>query len=834
MKNLSISLKLQILVLFAIISISAVLMIESIVSMTKTSEDRINAYAIEAYEKKELELKNYISVAIKTIEYYYDRTSKDKIVNEVKEDLKKESNFLMNILNSFYDNNKDKLSTNEMKLKLKEIVKSAQYGKSGYFWINDFDYKIIMHPLNEKLNGKYFKNDQNVVFVTLAINALQETKNKNAFIEYSFYNPVSHRTLLKASIVNVFEPFSWIIGTGAYLDDLSSKMKKEAIKSVSQLSYGKDGYFWIQDMDNNMIMHPTSKKLNGKSLFNVRDANGKYFFRDLTKIAKEQNEGLVKYKWFNKDLNTEKDKFSYVKKFDRWNWIIGTGAWVHEIEENINKMKAQTQEDINSFIITIVLYAIISIFVILFVMFILVKRIIINPLTDFEEGLLNFFKYLNRESKDVQLLDESSNDEIGTMSKVVNKNIIITKNGIEEDRKLIDETILVLSEFEQGDLCQRLDTNVSNPALMELKSVLNQMGENMENNIDNILNILEEYSTYNYLNQVDEKGLKEHILKLAKGVNNLGSSITTLLIENKSNGLTLGKSSKVLLENVDVLNINSNESAAALEETAAAIEEITSNIINNTNNVMHMAEYAQKLNVSAKEGESLAKETTTAMNEIDGQVSAINEAISVIDQIAFQTNILSLNAAVEAATAGEAGKGFAVVAQEVRNLANRSADAANEIKSLVENATTKANYGKVIAEKMIHGYVGLNANISKTIELISDIENASKEQQEGIEQINDAITSLDSQTQENASIANKTYSVSIQTDKISKLIVSNVDEKEFKGKNTVQAKQHDNSSTSTIIKPKKIQTKQNRVKAPKRISANDKKYIAPSDQWESF
>ena len=76
------------------------------------------------------------------------------------------------------------------------------------------------------------------------------------------------------------------------------------------------------------------------------------------------------------------------------------------------------------------------------------------------------------------------------MSKVVNKNIIITKNGIEEDRKLIDETILVLSEFEQGDLCQRLDTNVSNPALMELKSVLNQMGENMENNIDNILNML--------------------------------------------------------------------------------------------------------------------------------------------------------------------------------------------------------------------------------------------------------------------------------------------------------------------------------------------------------
>ncbi|RXJ60954.1 methyl-accepting chemotaxis protein, partial [Halarcobacter anaerophilus] len=147
---------------------------------------------------------------------------------------------------------------------------------------------------------------------------------------------------------------------------------------------------------------------------------------------------------------------------------------------------------------------------------------------------------------------------------------------------------------------------------------------------------------------------------------------------------------------------------------------------------------ANELTQSAKEGEKLAQETTVSMDEINEQVNSINEAITVIDQIAFQTNILSLNAAVEAATAGEAGKGFAVVAQEVRNLAARSAEAAKEIKELVETATTKANSGKSIADKMIKGYNGLNDNISKTIEIISDVEMASKEQQTGIEQINDA------------------------------------------------------------------------------------------------
>jgi len=190
----------------------------------------------------------------------------------------------------------------------------------------------------------------------------------------------------------------------------------------------------------------------------------------------------------------------------------------------------------------------------------------------------------------------------------------------------------------------------------------------------------------------------------------------------------------------------------------------------------------------------LAHQTTNAMNEIDDEVNAINEAIILIDEIAFQTNILSLNAAVEAATAGDSGKGFAVVAQEVRNLATRSTSVANEIKKLVENAIYKSNNGKNIANQMIDGYTSLNQNISKTINLIENVETASKEQLLGIQQINDAVNSLDQQTQQNAVIASQTHDVAMQTDAIAKLVVNDADEKQFVGKDLSKEKK----STDTL------------------------------------
>ncbi|QKF81309.1 methyl-accepting chemotaxis protein [Halarcobacter ebronensis] len=531
-----------------------------------------------------------------------------------------------------------------------------------------------------------------------------------------------------------------VVGSDIFIDTI--------VNTILNIKLDEMGLAYLIDQESIILIH------KDKDILNKKD---ELFPQIKTKNDVDFGEGVTK--------NIE--KLAAYSTIHTTNWKLVLQLNKHEIYKDI-KSKVINE---------ILLYMALLIIVLLFIFYALLK--ILAPIKIVENGFHYFFRYLKGEESHIKTINISTDDEFGTMAKVINAEMQTIATNMEKDQDLIDDVKKVVSDVKNGLLNVEVKKSTSNKSLNELKNILNDMiitiNNNVNSDINPILSKLEDYAKLNFKEDIPNANGN-----IAKGLNNLCLIINQMLQANKSNGLTLEESSKLLLENVDVLNKSSNDTAVSLEETAAALEEITSTVINNTNRIQEMSNHSNELSLSIKEGQELANSTVTSMDEINEQTQAIAEAITVIDQIAFQTNILSLNAAVEAATAGEAGKGFAVVAQEVRNLASRSAEAAKEIKDLVENATLKTDNGKKIADKMIEGYKKLNNNIKKATEAINDISEASKEQKTSIEQINDVVTRLDRQSQSNASVANQAHQIAENTSKIAFTILEEVNKKVFR------------------------------------------------------
>ena len=401
------------------------------------------------------------------------------------------------------------------------------------------------------------------------------------------------------------------------------------------------------------------------------------------------------------------------------------------------------------------------------------KRVVggINRVKEYIEDLMDFIFF---KTNHIRRAEYIKNDDIGQILKELNCYFDKYDKMRKDDMHVLGELVIALDKVAQGIYTTQIHSDTNNFMVHTLKNIVNNMLSRANKNMEDLVEIVGLYAEHDYRKQMNINPILKGKMRITmERINQLGSELNSNAKQNLENGNLLEKNSIVMNQSVENLASKANLQAASLEETAAALEEITSITKNNTQNASKMAHLSKDVKESVVLGENLANKTALSMDEINSKVEAINEAIEVIDQIAFQTNILSLNAAVEAATAGEAGKGFAVVAGEVRNLANRSAEAAKEIKSLVENATSKTNEGKKISDDMIEGYNNLNRLIGETITIIQDVSIASNEQLKGIEQINDAVSNLDRVTQENAIEANNVATIANETLQMAQLLVEN-------------------------------------------------------------
>jgi len=246
------------------------------------------------------------------------------------------------------------------------------------------------------------------------------------------------------------------------------------------------------------------------------------------------------------------------------------------------------------------------------------------------------------------------------------------------------------------------------------------------------------------INTRDEVGL------MATALNQTIDQMRNALLDVKQSSENVAAASEELASASQQLSSGAQQQASSLEETAASLEEITSTVRQNADNAKQANQLAGGARDAAEKGGEVVSSAVSAMNEINASSKRIADIITAIDEIAFQTNLLALNAAVEAARAGEQGRGFAVVAAEVRNLAQRSATAAKEIKSLIQDSVRKVENGSVLVNQSGQTLSEIVNAVKRVTDIVAEITAASQEQSAGIEQVNKAMTQMDQVTQSNS------------------------------------------------------------------------------------
>jgi len=502
---------------------------------------------------------------------------------------------------------------------------------------------------------------------------------------------------------------------------LTREEAQERAKDViGAMRYQPDGYMWINDMQPAMVMHPIKPELNGKDLSQNKDPNGKHLFVEFVNTVKASKKGFVDYYWPKPGFEEPVEKLSHVIGFEPWGWIVGTGVYSDDLAALF--WQAAVEDGVLLLVATIGI-----VFCAHFVV-----QSVVAPISRLKQSMSD----IAEEKVDIEIADTKRRDEIGGMAQT----LVVLRDSVRDRIELRDreaeQQASLNGERERNELSLRTSSERQNHAINALGSALERLAEG-----DLTVQIGVIGSEYEKLRD-----------DFNRAVESLGSVIAAI---NQTSDVVTSSAGNIS-EATNNLSKRTEQQAAALEETAAALDEITATVRTAAERANEARQMVAETKTSANRSGEIVRSAVDAMGRIEGSSQKISQIISVIDEIAFQTNLLALNAGVEAARAGEAGRGFAVVAQEVRELAQRSANAAKEIKTLISASAAEVDTGVGLVRSTGEALLEIEALVNRVNESVNTIATAAKEQATGLAEINTSVNHMDQMTQQNAAMVEET------------------------------------------------------------------------------
>ena len=607
------------------------------------------------------------------------------------------------------------LTEDQKKQRALKVVEAMRYEGGNYLWINDMGPTMVMHPIKPSLNGKDISNLKDPKGKRLFIEMVEVCrKDGQGFVDYLWPKPGEEEPVPKLSFVRLFKPWNWVIGTGVYLELAEERFKEEARKQIGNLRFGPDNkdYFFIIDTDVKMVMHPIKPALDGKDMANFEDPEGKKLFSEMAKVTKASGQGFVTYLWAKPGEEKPVPKQSFVKLFNEWGWIVGTGIYIDDIDKAMAEQEENFSQVIGKSRLWIIMVTVVMIGVVLIVMVFIAARIA-SPINKTAEMLKDIAE---GEGDLTQRLITTTKDELAEMAKWFN--VFVEKlqgiiASIADDAEKIKD-----SAGNLGSISSEMADSASNTsdkadsvaaAVEEMSTNMNNVATSMEEtaaNVDMVAAAVEEMtSTINEIAETSEKA----------------RSITDEAVSQASTAS----------QQVDELGTAAQEISKVLETISDISDQVDLLALNATIEAARAGEAGKGFAVVASEIKELAKQTADATDEIKERIEGIQKTTG--------------------ATVSEI--------ENISRVVGENSEIVNTIATAVEEQSVTATEISQNVAQISSGMQEINVNVAESSQVATEIA-------EDIASVNQASTEMSDGSQVVSSNAGSLNKLAIQFSKL--------------------------------------------------------------------